>query len=400
MAGILNYECNIMPFVKFLLILILFPLNASAALEIGVGTHFNNYGQSPDKYIKLINDCGFTSVRDGFSWNSVLIKPGSMNISRKTNNTDMFFSNESKFSKQRNNLFVLGYGSDIYTHGYYPQSKEEVDRFVDYVSWVVNRYKRKVKYYEVWNEWIQGTGVKSKINRPDDKLYLYLVQQSYKKIKEIDPDAIVLTGSINPLHKNEVDWLNNLIAQGLLNYVDGISIHPYAFNERKSVRDPEGSFIALDSFEKSLFEKSGKNLPLYITEMGYPTGNRFHGGISQANAAQNILKYNLLAASRSYIKGLWWYDLKDDGSDYKNKEHNFGIFYANDEVKESAQLIKSILPILIKSSLTVVDEDNKSYVVISKGAGQLSWLRGNNYSLQEWKEKIDELKNPHQGAKN
>lgn len=26
-----------------------------------------------------------------------------------------------------------------------------------------------------------------------------------------------------------------------------------------------------------------------------------------------------------FVKGVWWYDLKDDGNDKNNKEHNFGI---------------------------------------------------------------------------
>ncbi|CDL15204.1 hypothetical protein [Klebsiella pneumoniae IS46] len=36
--------------------------------------------------------------------------------------------------------------------------------------------------------------------------------------------------------------------------------------------------------------------------------------------------YIKLASERSYIKGVWWYDLKDDGTNKSFNEHNFGIF--------------------------------------------------------------------------
>ena len=378
----------------FLLVLLLNPFYVLASLDdIGVGTHLNNYKNSSQYYSGLIKDYGFTSVRDGFSWNSVQTNPQKMNLTNKILNADVFFSNKNNESNNINSLFVLGYGSDFYTNGGYPQDREQVDKFVDYVGWVANRYKGKVKYYEIWNEWFLGTGIGRGKPRPRDDLFLYLIQQSYKKIKEIDPNAIVIAGSINPLHKNEVNWLNGLIKQGLMNYIDGISIHPYAFNEPKKVRDPEGSFTAIDQFEASLSTLTGKTIPLYITEMGYPTGSDFTGGVTTIQAAQNVVKYTLLAASRSYIKGLWWYDLIDDGTDPNNKEHNFGLLYQNEKSKEAADLLKALLPIIKKKEITVTTSDNENYVVSVKGIGQITWIRDHNYSYQLWLMKINKLNN-------
>ncbi|MEW1833306.1 hypothetical protein, partial [Streptomyces sp. NPDC088196] len=36
-------------------------------------------------------------------------------------------------------------------------------------------------------------------------------------------------------------------------------------------------------------------------------------------------QYLEIAGSMPFVKGVWWYDLKDDGNDKNNKEHNFGI---------------------------------------------------------------------------
>lgn len=374
-------------------IFIFSPLHALAHLDIGVATHMNNYNKAADVYGAMIKNYGFNSVRDGFSWNSVQNGVGDFNMSRKGVNADLLFSSRNAVNNSLQTLFVLGYGNDAYTQGNYPRTRDQVDKFINYVAWVANRYKGKVKYYEVWNEWLLGTGIGSTKKRPDDKIFMYLVEQSYITIKKIDPDAMVLTGSINPLHKNEVDWLHSLIHLGLMGYVDGISIHPYAFNEPRDVRDPEGSFFHLDGFEKELNDLTGKTVPLYITEMGYPTGTGFSGGISTMSAAQNIVKYTLLSASRGYIKGLWWYDLIDDGPDPRDKEDNFGLFYQNKNEKESARLLKVLLPIIRNSNVSITENNGKNYTVNLQGKETFSWVRGRNYTFQEWLDKINTLNN-------
>lgn len=69
-------------------------------------------------------------------------------------------------------------------------------------------------------------------------------------------------------------------------------------------------------------------MPFYITEMGYPTYSGA-SGISEVDAANWIVEYSILAKQTGYIKGVWWYDLINDGNSAENKEFNFG-FYTHD----------------------------------------------------------------------
>lgn len=361
---------------------------ALAELQVGVGTHLNSYIGNVSEYTDIVKNYGFNSIRDGFSWNASLDESGEIKVTGKIIKTDLLFSKVIPDSESMSLLFVLGYGSNYYTNGDYPQNKGEVDKFVDYVGWVANKYKGKVKYYEVWNEWLLGTGIGSVKNRPNDAIFMYLVQQSYKKIKEIDPNAIILAGAINPLHENEVLWLRDLINEGLMNYVDGVSIHPYSFNEPARVRKPEDSIAAIDKFSSYISSSVGQRIPLYITEMGYPTGTEFKGGVSTAEAAQDIIKYTLLAASHSYIKGLWWYDLIDDGKNSRDKEDNFGLLYTTQENKDSALLLKALLPIIKNNKVkTTIDNDGVYHAILSDGK-IISWHPGVNYSLQDWLAKL------------
>lgn len=326
-------------FYKLIFVLCLFFSNLSNAFEIGVATHFTRYPEKPSYYIGLIKEQSFTSFRDGFSWSSIEKEPGKFEISQRNSALDNMYRNDNSYII-KNSMFVLAYGNEIYTGTGYPSSREEVDKFVEYVAWVVNRYKGKIKYYEIWNEWFLGAGMSKKQKIPSDAVFLYLVQQTAKKIKSIDPNAIVITGSVNPIHEDEAKWMQGLIRNGLGTYVDGISIHPYSFSERdRSLRKPIVNIEKIDLFEEELRNIAGKEVPLYITEMGFPSSPYVPGGVTIDKASDYVLQYTLLARSREFIKGIWWYDLIDDGDDPTNKEHNFGFY----NKKNSPKIIPSIL---------------------------------------------------------
>ncbi|MCV9878016.1 cellulase family glycosylhydrolase [Brenneria izbisi] len=376
----------------YLSTLIINPMIANATeFEIGVGTHIANYPENPEKYIKLMENYGFSSFRDGFSWNAVEREKGNLSISEKIAGLDSIFSNGRE---KINVLFVLGYGNKFYTSNGYPRNQKEVDEFLKYVSWVSKKYKGKIKYYEIWNEWLLGTGVdvEKKRSIPSNDIFMYLVKRTSEEIRKNDPDAILMTGSINPLKPAEVDWILELIKKGLLEYVDGISIHPYSFNHpNRSFHNPENNIKYIDDFESKIKSITGKNVNLYITEMGYPT-SVLAGGVKQSQAAQDVIKYTLLVKSRDFIKGIWWYDLIDDGNDLFNREHWFGLFTQHAEPKESAILLKKLLSLIKNKNVIVKDTSDKEYHIGINDNNELikiKWNMGKNYSFDEWYQKVN-----------
>ncbi len=111
-----------MPVKTFALILFIIPAFSYAKMDIGVATHLNAYNQPSDDYREIIKSLGFDSVRDGFSWNSVQNETGKLNLSKERMNSDNFFATNSHQSDDISTLFVLGYGSNLYTQGGYPQT--------------------------------------------------------------------------------------------------------------------------------------------------------------------------------------------------------------------------------------------------------------------------------------
>lgn len=343
-----------------------------SSLEVGVGTHMIYSKNTPHEMLKLISDYGFTSFRDGISWNATEKSSGVMGVTGLSQRLDDIYMGE-KTPIVNNSMFILAYGNHNYTNNGRPQNREQVDAFVNYAKWIANRYKGRVKYYEIWNEWLINTGVDKKTSIPPDEVYLYLVQETYKVLKEADPNAIVVTGSIDPIYDDQVAWIKRLLKMGMGNYIDGISIHPYTYFEtkRKDLIDPNSDMKVIDIFEDKINRFSGRKIPLYITEMGYPTTTSIPGGVTADIAAKYIYEYTLLASQRNYIKGIWWYELVDSGTNLKNKENNFGLFYSNLEPKESARVMKKLLPI-IKNKVDAL-EMNESDISFTSGHTQYHW---------------------------
>ncbi|WP_255562292.1 cellulase family glycosylhydrolase [Rahnella sp. PD12R] len=316
---------------------------------IGVGTHFQGYRGDSENYLVKIKSLGFTSFREDYPWSNVEKTKGSFAVS------DSIRKKDSAFLKAKGNglepVLILDYGNKFYNDGDYPRNEESINAFVKYATWTATRFKGKVKYYEVWNEWTIGTGMtKYRKNIPSAEIYFNLVKATSEAIKKIDPDAIILAGGFNPLEQRakfidvtDTVWFSQLLKLGILNYADGISIHTYSYlNGRRSLRTVEGNLDYLDSFHAASEKIAGKGVPFYITEIGV-TNYTGPGGMKEDEAANYIKEYIKSAITRNYIKGVWIYDLIDDGKDKSKRDFNFGLLNNDLSPKQAAPVVSQFL---------------------------------------------------------
>ncbi|WP_240022826.1 cellulase family glycosylhydrolase [Serratia marcescens] len=350
----------------------------SYAFEMGINTHLRWYPEEQDHYLELINNYGFNSFRDDYLWALIEQQKGVYQTISKINRVDTSFL-ISKENYGMNPIAVLAYGNDLYDKGGYASNDEAIAAYANYAYWTAKRFKGKVKYYEIWNEWMSGTGTHNKSPTPPPvQIYFKLIQQASIAIKRANPDAIVIAGSFNPLVSYGQKWSNDLIKLGMLNYIDGISIHPYSFKSTdKSLNTPDGNIEKIDEYQAELKRLAGKEVPIYITEIGVPTSTgKF--GYSEDYVAQYIVKYTLLAKSRGYIKGVWWYDLSDDGDNSKNIEHRFGLLNKNESKKPAMESYGKIADLIKNYTI-------KNYNVTSDGKVNLIFSNGKREARVTWK---------------
>lgn len=292
---------------------------SSNPFMIGIMTH-----TPTDEGVRLIKKGGIAWVRDEMYWSDIEKTKGKLALTKEN---ERYINQLFKAGIQP--LLVLDYSNEFYDHGTYPSSSQAIQAFVNYCTFIARCFKGKIHAYEIWNEWNGGCGMRKEDGYGEPEGYVALLKQVYPALKKIDPSLVILAGGMADSGSNWSNpWLEKACKLGMLDYCDGLSIHPYCFSEGHEQGIPEKRFIERC---KSIFKilKSYKlNMPVYITEIGWPTHDHKNGS-STIESANYLARTYLLSATIPQIKGVWWYDWKDDGLDPKEQEHNFGIVYNN-----------------------------------------------------------------------
>lgn len=307
------------------------PSMARPTFTVGVGTHLRHSKDEIEKGLRVMKEAGISSFREDVPWKQVEQTEGQLAIPSQW---DAYVDQAIQLGIEP--LLILDYGNRFYDGGDKPLSERAMQGFVRYCEFVVRHFKGRVRQYEIWNEWDAALGHTTPGSAAD---YVRLAQRVYPAIKGIDPGITVLAGAVTfeAMLGSRVDrvlgavgvhtrWLDELIAAGVLRYADGLSLHPYVYKHPHiDKRTPEAWAHWLDEIQTDLrSHHQGRTVPLYITELGWPT-HKAPMGVTAERAADYLPRMLLLARTLPYVKGVWWYDLRDDGWDERNGEHNYGL---------------------------------------------------------------------------
>jgi hypothetical protein len=107
-----------------------------------------------------------------------------------------------------------------------------------------------------------------------------------------------------------------------LKYCDAFSIHPY-----RQPRSPEESGLVEEVLHiAELMKKHGVEKPkLWITEIGWPTPTKHPEQDAELYQAAMDVRSAVPLLATGVVEKYFWYDMKNDGLDRTDQEHNFGI---------------------------------------------------------------------------
>jgi hypothetical protein len=100
------------------------------------------------------------------------------------------------------------------------QTEEDIQRYLEFVRFIVRHFKGRVQYFELWNE----------PDNPDSGQYIdvasyvNLVRRSVPVIRQEYPEAKILVGSIALQYSR--DWLFSLLRSDVMPLVDVVTWHP------------------------------------------------------------------------------------------------------------------------------------------------------------------------------
>lgn len=103
------------------------------------------------------------------------------------------------------------------------KTEEEIQRYLDFVRFIVQHFKDRIEYYEIWNE-PNITGTIQWIEADD---YINLVKRVVPVIRQECPEAKIQVGGTTGLMDTESqDYLFTILRSDIMPLVDVVSWHP------------------------------------------------------------------------------------------------------------------------------------------------------------------------------
>jgi hypothetical protein len=328
--------------------------HAAQPFYFGVGTHIGMNKLSATEAMSLYSAGGFNSFRDETFWHRLEAAKGDIKFPASLKDLDQVVTRVSGAGGSP--MIILDYGNIFYDLGDITYTDTGIAGFVHYTKFVVSHYKGRVPMYEVWNEWNIGMGSsrKPRTIRPVSS-YIDLLRPTIDAVRSVDPSAKVIAGSVaGPDDK----WIDEFIAKGGLKGIDGFSVHPYIYQQPKQNR-PEDAADWLQRLDAKLTSANkGRPMDIYVTEIGWPNHQGPTGWAPQ-QTADFYLRFHILARAVPSIRGVWWYELRDGGSDPNEKEHRFGIVDKNLGAKPAFKALKTAVALLPPDAKVTVSQPVK-----------------------------------------
>ncbi len=284
--------------------------------RLGVCTHYQQ-GWNTNS-LDFVAKAGFGMIRDEMTWSSTERKKGELEIAPRWNEYV-----DKAIQRKIDPLVILDYSNRFYDDNGFPVSDEAVAGFANYGKFITEQFKGRVKYFEVWNEWTGGCGMghvkEKKTNTPEN--YVKLLKATYEAVKAANPEAYVIGGG-GDHSAHQLKQIEGMFEAGALKYCDAFSVHPY-----RQPRDPESSNLVDEVVHVAdLMKKHGVKEPkLWITEIGWPTPKKHPAKDAELFQAAMVVRSAVPLLATGVVEKYFWYDLKNDGLDRIDQEHNFGV---------------------------------------------------------------------------
>jgi hypothetical protein len=274
------------------------PLSVGAGW--GVNLHFNDLSE---RELNLIAGLGSKWIRRDLFWHEVEQERGKYNFAT----FDRLVAQAE--SKGMRTLFILCYGNGLYGEGS-PHNDTMRKGFANYVRAAIRHFRGRGIVWEMWNEpnnhhWPP---------RPNVEEYIALAREVGEVFRQEAPQEIHVGPGLAGM-----DWtfLERCFRAGLLQYWQGVTVHPYRPMEPETVSNDYARLRAMID----RFKPKGKEIAILSGEWGYSAASNGLGEVAQADF---VIRQQLVNLA-NHVPVSIWYNWSNNGNSPTTEIDNFGL---------------------------------------------------------------------------
>lgn len=168
----------------------------------------------------------------------------------------------------------------------------------DYVGETVKRYRDRVRYWEVWNEFNGSFAVNG-----TPAIYAEMVKEAALAAKKVDPGVRIGMSCAN----FDVGFFDAAIKAGAGGFFDFLAVHPYENLGAVMESGGEFGYLSMARTLRTMLAQNGQraDLPLQITETGYQAP--IHPDPAKdERQAEAIVKAYVLSLAQGFQRVFWF----------------------------------------------------------------------------------------------
>ncbi len=350
------------------------PAVAQVEFLVGVGTHFAQRGkESPGQAIPKIAYAGFNAIRDEVYWEHVETQRGKFRLPTYARDYP-----QRAFSYGLKLLLVLGYGNRWHDDGEKPETASAINAYGRYCGYIGKILGHQIWAVEVWNEWHGKVGGMAP-GSPERYLPLAIsCRNGMTGRAENSLPILYASTGMAEIRNGYLSRMLALLEKSMPSERLAVSIHPYMHCDKHAT--PELWYRRLEESLLTVQSALDKPIDWYITEMGWPTGTG-KCGRSPKTVAAYALRTILLAKTIPGMKGFFWYQWRDEGTDPNRFQDGFGLTDKRGKAKPALVMLKEWLPFLKEATFLEWGSKGRGgrWRALFRWRGQsyrVSWLEG------------------------
>ncbi len=223
-------------------------------------------------------------------------------------------------------------------------------QFAKFAAQVAERYKKDgLHYWEIWNE---QNNFNFWATKSDCVAFAELLKKTYPAIKQVNPNAVVITGGLAPGSTNDVnfspvDFTNCIYKNGAQPYFDAFGFHPYSYPQTPA-QVTGGAWAQMykttTNLRNIMIANGDQDKKIWITEYGAPTnGPDPKWFVSEANQVKMVTEAMNMYKTFPWVGPFFWYTLKDSGTKPDTNENFFGLVRNDGTLKPAYTTLKNFI---------------------------------------------------------